>query len=1334
MSGILTQNSTYIDVYFNTSIIFRGNSNTGSNSYTNQSGSNIKVKNNNFVNFGSGRAYYNDNTNAITESDFNNVFATGINLARWGANEQQSFEDLRSASSKDVNSLSVNPWFLQDGDPGINSSFLDGKGTQISGISTDFFNITRQNPPDIGAAEFSATDQAFSEGTYTIGGDSPDYPTVVDGIAALMERGVSGPVVFNIRPGEYNEHVGYIFKIPGSSAVNTVTVKSETGNPEDVRVYQLTDNTGGAFNVINMKGLEYFTLRDITLSALGNSNGRPLTINGTSKHVSIVNNILTSANTATYCMTVGGVFDDLLIKDNTITKGYGGIYFEASSTRYGTNNEISGNSISGSQYTGIHMRYQFSPHIKNNNILNTLYPGYEGMNIQDCQDELVVTGNRINNQNSDYGIKLINCDATNPFYGLVANNFVRIGFDYEASGIYLDNCTRTFIYHNSVNITSTHTDRGRGIYTSANNSELEIVNNNLACSGQGYAMVLGDLNDAPVIDYNNLYTNGANLVWDNGSVYTDISAWQSANGRDANSISVDPMFNNDSDLHSMQLAFHKAGTPLSEVTVDIDSMPRDPSTPDLGAAEFSCMTPEFNVFVTPVCLGDTTLIIDSTRYIAPGSTRGWDFTGDLVPDVYTDNQYDTVKWVFEEAGSSSITYIVQQIAGCNDFITLDAAVIPEPVLQIETKGAYCDSTDGWASATVTNIEGPFQYFWSNGSTDSLATKLALGLYTVAVADETGCTASEEVTIGEAIEVTFSNLSPSTCGIHDGSATVNAEGGFAPYDYVWSNGYTTATNDSLAPGPHYVNVIDSKGCYSAAALNVDSDGGPQILLSASNNNDCYGEQFGSLDISISSGVAPYDILWSNGETTEDIEGLASGTYNVVVQDAEGCLGAGSFQISQPAQISISPNVTPATCEGSDGSAVAIISGGSRPFIYQWSSGGIYKIEEGLAAGVYSVTVTDAKGCEMVEPVIVNNINAPLVAITDVQGVGCTVTDNGAISVSASPPNPFYSYAWSSGQTTPTINNLTEGTYVITVTDSEGCKGVNQAVVEQEPPDANPICIVSVDTVTGKNMLIWVKENIEDVSHYNIYRESSIKGDYQVIASVDVGEESVYIDEVADPSIRSWRYKLSVVDVCGIESELSLHHKTMHLTMNKGLDGDVNLIWDHYEGFPVNTYKVWRYEPGSGWENITDMPSNLTSYTDKNPPNESLTYFIEVLHPGGCTSSEKKPATLNSARSNRRSSKKSVTPGSVVEELFSDYQFGIYPNPSFGRFNIELEHDNLDKATVKIFDVSGKILEKIEYKDIHGRLDTQLDLSGYTDGMYQVQITTEHLILHRILVKE
>ncbi len=855
-------------------------------------------------------------------------------------------------------------------------------------------------------------------------------------------------------------------------------------------------------------------------------------------------------------------------------------------------------------------------------------------------------------------------------------------------------------------------------------------------------MEITDITDIAVSDHNNIYTTGETLVYGNYTAYTDLAAWRSVSSLDANSMSVHPKFYSNDDLHSSQAQFHEAAIPLTMVTHDIDSLERNSEKPDLGAYEFFCVPPEFNVWFSEACLGDSTVFIDSSLNIAYGSSQGWDLTGDMVADIMTSTDEKSFKWLFKNAGTHTVTYIVQQVAGCNDFISMEVPVTPSPVLSLETSGAYCDTADGRAVVEVTNIDGPFTYYWSNGTTDSIAEYLELGTYSVTVTTPNGCSANEEFDIGEAIEVSVTPLSPATCGQSNGSATVSATGGVAPYTYVWSNDVTGTENDSLPPGLNYVNVTDAGGCSAREEVLIANDGGPAITIESVVNNSCYGDKNGSIDISISGGTEPYDILWSNGATTEDLSNLRAGVYNVTVNDDNNCPVSGSFEVVQPTPLSATTDVTTSSCLGADGVAIVNVTGGTRPYAYAWDNGDTERIADGLEAGVYTVTVTDDKGCQLVEPVIIDNVDAPLVTITDVQGVTCSGTDNGAISVVASPTNPFYTYSWSTGQTTPNITGLAEGVYEITVTDQAGCKGVNRAVITQEPPQMQPICIVTVDTTTGMNMVFWEKDVTADVSHYNVYRESTSKGQYEVIGSVPLSEEGIFIDSTADPRVRSWRYKLSVVDVCGNESALSPHHKTMHLTINTGLENSINLIWDNYEGFEVATYDVWRLDEGSDWQKITELPSNLFTYTDLDAPGGVLDYYIEVEHPTGCFT-EKKASSLNTSRSNRKSVKKTTTPDTTNTDttdtgliLFPDEEVSvnIYPNPGNGEYHLDLRMEQAAEVRITVYDITGKMLLDERFESNQKEIETQLDLSGYSDGLYQVQIMTSRKLIHRILIKE
>ena len=248
---------------------------------------------------------------------------------------------------------------------------------------------------------------------------------------------------------------------------------------------------------------------------------------------------------------------------------------------------------------------------------------------------------------------------------------------------------------------------------------------------------------------------------------------------------------------------------------------------------------------------------------------------------------------------------------------------------------------------------------------------------------------------------------------------------------------------------------------------------------------------------------------------------------------------------------------------------------------------------------------------------------------------------------------------------------------------------------------------------------------------IYRETNLKGQYQPIGKRPVDSLSIFIDTLADPTIRSWRYKLSVVDVCGVESELSDYHKTMHLTINIGLNDRINLIWDHYEGFDVNTYDVKRYTATQDWIPIQSMPANLTSYTDISPPAEDLTYYIEVIRPTSCTATETKASTLNSSKSNRQSRLKVA---GLPDIVLNKYNLNIYPNPGSGLFNISMDNLSSEDILVKVFDLSGKLIYLNEFNKLSNRFETAIDLSGFADGLYHIQIKTNMALFHRVLIKE
>jgi hypothetical protein len=199
------------------------------------------------------------------------------------------------------------------------------------------------------------------------------------------------------------------------------------------------------------------------------------------------------------------------------------------------------------------------------------------------------------------------------------------------------------------------------------------------------------------------------------------------------------------------------------------------------------------------------------------------------------------------------------------------------------------------------------------------------------------------------------------GQASGSATANVVGGAAPLTYAWSNGATTQTVSNLPAGIYTVTVTDANGCTVTQPVTITEPSSLQVT-GISTVNGCFGDNAGSIDISVTGGTAPYTYLWSNGSTAQDVSNLVAGIYTVTVSDNAGCTSTFISTITQPASpINLSVSSTDEMM-GMDGTATATVSGGTPSYTYFWMPGGATTSSiSGLAAGTYTVMVLDANGC-------------------------------------------------------------------------------------------------------------------------------------------------------------------------------------------------------------------------------------------------------------------------------------------------------------------------------------------------------------------------------------
>ena len=347
---------------------------------------------------------------------------------------------------------------------------------------------------------------------------------------------------------------------------------------------------------------------------------------------------------------------------------------------------------------------------------------------------------------------------------------------------------------------------------------------------------------------------------------------------------------------------------------------------------------------------------------------------------------------------------------------------------------------GSIDLTVTGGTAPYTYAWSNNTTLEDPTGLASGSYTVTVTDGNGCTATTTVTITQPSTLTssYSQVNVGCFGNSTGSIDLTVSGGVAPYVFAWSNQAVSEDLTNIPSGVYTVTATDANGCTTTQTVTITQPQAPLALSTTQVNVLCFGNSTGSVNITATGGTAPYTYLWTNSGTAEDPTGMAAGWYGVTVTDANGCVDTTSVIITQPqAGLALTTTQVNVLCFGnSTGSVNLTVTGGTAPYTYAWSNNTALEDPTGLAAGTYTVTVTDANGCTATTTVTITEPASAVSVTTQSQNILCL---NGTGSVSSTPSGGVapYTYSWTNNATTQNITNLQAGSYTVTVQDANGC---------------------------------------------------------------------------------------------------------------------------------------------------------------------------------------------------------------------------------------------------------------------------------------------------------
>lgn len=487
---------------------------------------------------------------------------------------------------------------------------------KVTELKTHSFCV-RINNPGITADPNKINDQYCADicvglnGTYTIGGTDPDYPTLLAAADALKPCGVGGAVTFKIRPGVYEERLTLGSNI-NSTFEKQVIFESETGNASDVLITSAGGGSMTDHHTIMLKKAKYVQLKDLTVQNTDDVLASCIYLAEGSSFNLIQNCILigdttTESENAVPLLVsskLSLLSSDNLFNNNDIRGGYYGIKIQGVGVdERDKGNAIKNNTLSNQRKTGILTLFSDISEITDNRIeLDGKDSTSLGISVQFAKSDFKINYNYIN----ETGTGIMLSQDSGLTEAIIGNNAV---IAYH-TGIYSLNTYNASFLHNSVLCSGDET--GTALLLDGGNVK-RVVNNIFSNKGEGYASYINE--SATYIeesDHNCLYTEGTNLAYYNGD-HTDLESLKTATGQEQNSLSADPQFFSETDLHTINIILDEKGANCPEITLDMDGEARGAlgAAPDIGADEFEAPVPGIDAAILEIVEpGDEALLGD----------------------------------------------------------------------------------------------------------------------------------------------------------------------------------------------------------------------------------------------------------------------------------------------------------------------------------------------------------------------------------------------------------------------------------------------------------------------------------------------------------------------------------------------------------------------------------------------------------------------------------------------------------------------------------------------------------------------------------------------------
>ena len=699
--------------------------------------------------------------------------------------------------------------------------------------------------------------------------------------------------------------------------------------------------------------------------------------------------------------------------------------------------------------------------------------------------------------------------------------------------------------------------------------------------------------------------------------------------------------------------------------------------------------------------------------------------------------------IFDNLASDNYGFVVKDNNNCYDtaYYTLT-----EPaqlaIVNSQLKDEYCGHNDGSIEIEVEGGTGEYEIEWSAYQTGKTANNLSAGSYRVVVSDDNNCQTTDTFVVVNipAPSISIKNIDSTRCfGSADGSAELNISFGTGKITYWWATDTTeTSYSNKLKAGEQEVIAIDELGCTDTAQFAISQPDSAEIAVLVENPL-CYNDNSGKLTASVSNYKTDFDFKWSNGIHGNTITDLYAGKYNVSVTNAKGCIAAKTAELINPKKIEIQNiNITNTKCNEPNGKIELVIMGGTGNLQFKIDDKQqIVSTFENVQTGTHKLMVIDENQCDIDTTIFVGTNEPPKLVINSLEDVKCYNEANGKVSVGVVGGMEPFVYSWNNGNstTTSTKSGFEVGDYKVRVFDAFGCSDSLTFTIAEpykmeiyEQNAINPTCYgysdgqISAGVIGGTMPYTYKwgdKQNTAKAtklaagSHYlNVTDKNGCKAKKYFTLNnpqpvvVDIPEViSICSNQTADIDAGhegSFHYWSSTNGFESVAQTICVNRQGEYTAMvttpegctatattlvnvsEKEINSNFLLQSDAYVGDTIVMIEIsWPLPESIEWS----CPDGMTIISDAGDEIEmvaekegiydvGLTTYNDI-----CTEQTFKSIVVNPRAQKPKEQK--LMAKKLVKSV------NVYPNPTTGPFNLEIELNEESDVTIEIVHISGKI---------------------------------------------